>query len=480
MTTSEQIKTFYKNNKIDIEIIDNIKGLQVTTYKTIIKDLNDKTLNKINKLLPALCLYLKKDKINIRQDNKVGALLFEIPNDKRQFLNFNNLEKVKDTHGGLLVNLGIDTQNKNIIFDLCDAPHLLIAGTTGSGKSVLVNNILTQLFYNYTPNELEAILIDIKKVEFSIYEDIPHLLKQPITTYEETKQTFYNIIDDINARYEILKSNKSRNIKEYNNKSVEHLKYKIIVIDELAELLMIENKSKISKAINGGDRLEDLIVRVAQIGRACGVHLILATQRPSSDVITGLLKANIPSKIALSVSNKINSRVILDENGAENLTGKGDAILSLIGSGELVRFQTPFISDAEQLEHIQQIKNKYINYINNNIGSIDSPLNLYDIFINLFIETLKHPNNKKNINDFIFTLETQDGINYIFNYLKIDNNFNNMIIYKNALKDFKQAYETKEQQEQEKKNILGLHPLAFASAVFIGICEGLGKNKKRR
>lgn len=365
----EKIEQFYKENKINLTIVKKVDGLQLSTFFGKIDCYDVRTINRILKLQSGLCLYLQKDNINIRQDNTSGCIVFEIPKEERNVLSFENLQKdyVKDING-LYVNLGVDTKNNLYNLDLCKTPHLLVSGTTGSGKSVLINSILTSLLLNYTPKELELVLIDVKQVEFSIYKDIPHLICDTITNLKDTKIVLSDCIDSINTRYEILKENNCRNIQEYNRINDNKMKYRLIVIDELAELFMLENKSKLRADLEGYDRIENQLCRIAQIGRACGVHLILATQRPSTDVITGLLKSNIPSRIALSVSSAVDSKVILDCVGAEKLTGKGDMLLKLVGNSDLTRLQSAFISDEEQLQYIDTIKNRYIAF-NNDISS---------------------------------------------------------------------------------------------------------------
>lgn len=364
-----KIEQFYKENKINLTIVKKVDGLQLSTFFGKIDCYDIRTINRILKLQSGLCLYLQKDNINIRQDNTSGCIVFEIPKEERNVLSFENLQKdyVKNDNG-LYVNLGVDTKNIVYDLDLCKTPHLLVSGTTGSGKSVLINSILTSLLLNYTPKELELVLIDVKQVEFSIYKDIPHLICDTITNLKDTKIVLSDCIDSINTRYEILKESNCRNIQEYNRINDNKMKYRLIVIDELAELFMLENKSKLRADLEGYDRIENQLCRIAQIGRACGVHLILATQRPSTDVITGLLKSNIPSRIALSVSSAVDSKVILDCVGAEKLTGKGDMLLKLVGNSDLIRLQSAFISDKEQLQYIDTIKKRYIAF-NNDISS---------------------------------------------------------------------------------------------------------------
>ena len=367
----EKIETFYKDNKINMKIVDKIEGLQVSSFYAKINTYNMTTINKIKRLRDALCLYLMTDNINVRLDYKSGCIVFEIPKKERTFLKFDELNKdIKHIDDELFLNVGVDTNNLKYSIDLTTTPHLLVAGTTGSGKSVFINSILTSLFLNYHPLELETILIDIKQVEFSIYRDIPHLLCEPVTTLDGARKVLNDVIIDINERYKVLNNSGYRNIKEYNRNNVSNkMAFKLIVIDELAELLMLESKNKLKNKIEGNETIEQIICRIAQIGRACGVHLIVATQRPSTDVVSGLIKSNIPSRVCLSVASATDSKVILDEVGGENLSGKGDLLIKLIGNDEATRLQSAFISDEEQRNYIKQIKNKYEFFERDNINN---------------------------------------------------------------------------------------------------------------
>ena len=388
-----KIQDFFKLNKININILQKIESLQVITYYLSIENITPLLLNKIEKMQKALCLYLQKDNIKISFDNKKGLILLEIPTEQRKTLYYNELIKnYTKQKNGLYCNIGINTENTIKNVNLCEFPHLLIAGTTGSGKSVLVNTIILQLLENYTPKELELILIDIKQVEFSIYKDIPHLLYKPVTTLEDTRKILEQSIEDMTARYETLKNNNCRNIIEYNNKNINNkMAYKLIIIDELAELLLLE-KNSLKANLEGYDRIEKYICRLAQLGRAAGLHLIVATQRPSSDVVSGLIKSNIPSKIALTVANKINSKIILDEAGAETLTGKGDYLIKAINENKTERLQGAYITESEILEKLKDIKNKY-NY-NNTLQNIDKK-DILQLLSDYIQERFKNANSKK-------------------------------------------------------------------------------------
>ena len=360
----EKIEQMLARNKIGVEYIEGVPAYQVITYKIKLVDYSAQIINKILKMQKALCLTLQVENINISTDTEKGLILFEIQRPDRQTLTYNELIKeYKPQKSGLFINIGADTQNEIKTVNLCKFPHLLLCGTTGSGKSVLVNTFILQLLENYTPKELELILIDIKQVEFAIYENIPHLLQAPIKTLEDSRKSLDKACQDMTERYEILKNSNCRNIAEYNEKHEnEKMKYKLIVIDELAELFLLE-QNRLKSKLEGYATIEDYICRLAQLGRACGIHLIISTQRPSSDVISGLIKSNIPSRIALSVPSAVNSKIILEESGAENLTGNGDFLLKIIGTNKLKRFQGAFIPTNELIERLQVIKSKY-NYNN--------------------------------------------------------------------------------------------------------------------
>ena len=465
----EKIQQFFNDNKINISIEKSIKSYQVTTYYCKISEYNNNIINKIIKLQDILCLYLQVNNININFDKINGYLLIEIENTERATFLYNDLIQNNNTNkDGLYFNIGIKTNNiiKNI--NLCNTPHLLIAGTTGSGKSVLVNNIILQLLENYTPKELELILIDIKQVEFSIYKNIPHLLYDPITTLEKSRIMLYNIINEMNERYKILKDNNNRNIAEYNKTHEEKIKYKVVIIDELAELLMLE-QNKLKSNLEGYDTIEKYICRIAQLGRAAGIHLIVATQRPSSDIISGLIKNNIPSRIALSVPSAINSKIILDEKGAEKLSGNGDMLLKLVNENKLERLQGAYITEEEIIKRLENIKNKYNynntiilteykdpkeellkkleNYISICFSKSESKIKCYNL--------LMQNNNIQGIIQELSKNEKEQEIlkdNY-FNILKSVKQFYNGYIQeeKQEEKDIKQNERLKEKQEKLKR-----------------------------
>lgn len=245
----------------------------------------------------------------------------------------------------LLAALGKDI-NGNIQFvEINKTPHLLVAGATGSGKSVCINSMIASILMRTTPNDVKLVLIDPKKVEMAVYDGIPHLLTPVITDPKKASGALQKIVMEMDRRYEVFKETGTKNISSYNEykeeqmkkgKEVENLPYIVVIIDELADLMLVAQKE-----------VETSIMRIAQLARACGIHLIVATQRPSADIVTGKIKANIPSRIAFAVSSQIDSRTILDSKGAEKLLGKGDMLFSMMGAITPIRIQGCFISDEE-------------------------------------------------------------------------------------------------------------------------------------
>ena len=241
--------------------------------------------------------------------------------------------------------LGKDTLNRTICIDISKTPHLLIAGATGSGKSVCINNLVCSILLRKRPEEVKLILVDPKVVELSIYNNTPHLIGNVITDYNETLDMLDALIFEMGKRYKRLQQIGVRNIQEYNNRSNEKMAYIVLVMDEFADFM--------ANDILG---MESKIARLTAMARAVGIHLVLATQRPSADVITGLIKANIPSRISFQVSSSINSRIILDKSGAEKLIGSGDMLLSLSTEQDFQRIQGAYMTDNEIEQIVKNIK----------------------------------------------------------------------------------------------------------------------------
>ena len=273
--------------------------------------------------------------------NTIGI---ELPNNYREnvYLReiFNNSDfKKKDTK--LPIALGKNISGKPIVGDLSSMPHLLIAGTTGSGKSVCVNTIILSLLYRHTPEKCKFILIDPKMLELSTYEGIPHLLCPVITEAKKAASVLGWVVKEMESRYRLMTKEGVRNIDGYNNKHKLPMPYIVVVVDEMSDLMLV-----------AGKEIENYIQKLSQMARAAGIHIIMATQRPSVDVITGTIKANFPTRISFQVTSKIDSRTILGEQGAEQLLGKGD-MLYMSSANKIVRIHAPFVSDSE----IEKINN---------------------------------------------------------------------------------------------------------------------------
>jgi len=278
----------------------------------------------------------------------------EIPNEQREMVYMHEVLASREFSGKkhvLPLALGVDIAGHPVVTDLEKMPHLLIAGTTGSGKSVAVNSMICSMLMTHTPADLRLIMVDPKMLELSMYDDIPHLLVPVVTNPHKAAKALAWAVYEMERRYRLMSEARVRNIDGYNkavrkDKDVERLPYIVIVIDELADLMMV-----------AGKEVEQSICRLAQKARASGIHLILATQRPSVDVITGLIKANLPSRISFQVSSRIDSRTILDQMGAEQLLGQGDSLF--LSSGHtLQRIHGAFVSDAEVMGLVEHLKSQ--------------------------------------------------------------------------------------------------------------------------
>jgi len=288
---------------------------------------------------------------NIPGKNAVGI---ELPNETREGVVLQQVlssPEFADKRKILPLALGVDIAGHPVVTDLAKMPHLLVAGTTGSGKSVSVNAMICSLLMTHGPDELRMILVDPKMLELSVYDDIPHLLVPVVTNPHKAAKALAWAVYEMDRRYQLMSDAKVRNIDGYNKAMAqqkdgegEAFPYIVIVIDELADLMMV-----------AGKEVEMAICRIAQKARAAGLHLILATQRPSVDVITGLIKANLPSRMSFQVSSKIDSRTILDQMGAEQLLGQGDSLF-LSGGRELKRVHGAFVSDGEVLDLVEHLK----------------------------------------------------------------------------------------------------------------------------
>ncbi len=331
----EKIKDVFASLGVSVKMGSVIGGPSVEQYE--ITPGKGVKLSQIKKLEDDLSLALKS-KVLITF-NTQGALCIEAPMAKRRTVFFRRLLETADDNEAMLpVILGVNASYETFSFDLAELPHMLIAGTTGSGKSILVKTLLASIMYNLTPNDVRLVLVDPKRVDFGIFNASPFMAHKVITDIELASVALQTLVEEMEKRYDILEKNNTSNIAFY-NKSVradKKMPYIIAVIDEFADLIMAD-KSDIG----------DNIIRIAQKARACGIHLILATQRPSAEVISGLIKANVPGKIALSVSSAINSKIIIDRTGAEKLLGKGDMIYISPEMKDGIRLQGAYISDEE-------------------------------------------------------------------------------------------------------------------------------------
>ncbi len=334
----EKLKLF----KIDGDVVNTYTGPIVTTFE--FKPAPHVKVSKILNLQDDLAMALSAETIRIQAPipgrDVVGI---EIPNDNFETIYLREIlesKTFKETKSPLAIALGKDIVGKPFITDIKKLPHLLIAGTTGSGKSVGINAMLLSLLYRNGPDNLKLILIDPKMLEFSIYNDIPHLLTPVIIEPKKAIIALANLVKEMERRYQLMAQNKVKNIDNYNSKAkkegLEHMPYIVVVIDELADLMM-----------TGGKEVEYSIARLAQMARAAGIHIIVATQRPSVDVVTGLIKANLPARLSYRVGQKIDSKVILDTMGAESLLGRGDALFTPPGMTGLVRIHAPWNSEEE-------------------------------------------------------------------------------------------------------------------------------------
>lgn len=337
--------------KIGGDVISTYTGPVVTTFE--FRPSADVKVSRIMSLQDDLAMALRATSIRIQAPipgkDVVGI---EVPNEQIQTIYLREIlesEVFKNAKSPLTIALGKDIVGNAFITDLKKLPHLLIAGTTGSGKSVGINAMLLSLLYRNSPKNLRLMMIDPKMLEFSIYNDIPHLLTPVITDPKKAIIALSNMVAEMERRYKLMAEARTKNIENYNDKmselGKEGLPFIVVIIDELADLMMTAGKD-----------VEFYIGRLAQMARASGIHLIVATQRPSVDVVTGLIKANLPSRLAYKVGQRIDSKVILDTQGAESLLGRGDSLFTPPGTSNLVRLHAPFASEMEIEKIVEFLK----------------------------------------------------------------------------------------------------------------------------
>ena len=328
---------------ISAKVVNATQGPTVTRYE--IEPAQGVKVSRIVNLTDDIALNLAAQ--HIRMEAPIpgkSAIGIEVPNTKTESVHLRDVldcSDFKEARGGIPVGLGKDIAGKPVITDLAKMPHLLVAGTTGSGKSVCVNTLISSILFSRKPEEVKLLLIDPKMVELSVYNGIPHLMAPVVTDMKKAAAVLRWAVREMEARYKAFAASGKRDIKSYNEAHPKSaMPLIVLIIDELADLMM-----------TAPDDIEESISRLAQMARAAGIHMVLATQRPSVNVITGSIKANVPSRISFAVGSQIDSRTILDMAGAEKLLGKGDMLFSPIGANKPIRVQGAFISDDE-VEHL--------------------------------------------------------------------------------------------------------------------------------
>jgi len=332
---------------IEARVVNIIRGPVITRYE--LQPAPGVKLSRIVNLSDNIALSLSASGVRIEAPIPgQSAVGIEIPNIEREMVTLGDI--IEKANGGsveLPLVLGKDISGRVVTADLAIMPHLLIAGATGSGKSVCVNSLIVSLLYKKSPSQVRFLMIDPKMVELKIYNGIPHLLTEVVTDPRAAGKALRWVLREMEHRYRLLDEAIVRDIKGYNQKSRNKLPYIIIIVDEFANLMAISQKD-----------VEDAVVRLAAMSRAVGIHLIMATQRPSVDVITGLIKANFPYRIAFQVASKTDSRTILDTVGAEKLLGRGDMLFSPAGAPAPIRIQGAYISEEEVIRIVEELKRK--------------------------------------------------------------------------------------------------------------------------
>ena len=382
------LENVLKEFGIEAKVVNYEYGPTITRYEIVIP--KGIKVSKVTGLSDDIAMNLAAESIRIEAPipgrNTIGI---ETPNKIKEPVHFSNIIKNKELDTGQLkVILGKDIVGRDKFIDITKMPHLLIAGQTGSGKSVSVNTLISTLISKKSEKEVKFIMIDPKMVELMPYNDIPHLLVPVIIDPQQAAIALKWAVNEMEKRYKQLMENGVRNIKGYNILSyVEKMPYIVIIIDELADLMMVASKS-----------VEESIARIAQKARAVGIHLVVATQRPSTDVITGMIKANLPSRISFALRSQIDSRTILDTSGAEKLLGQGDMLLLANGSSKLERIQGAYISDEEVKNLTDTLKaTKKVEYKNEILEETEEEINDTDPFFENAINIIKQEKNKISI-----------------------------------------------------------------------------------
>ncbi len=388
-SNSELLEKVFEDFNIQIQVIDVKLGPVITLFE-ILPAAGIK-INTIINLADDISRSMGVGAVRISQIFGTQYLGVEVPNEQRETVSIKELlsnDNFKNTSLKIPLCIGKDISGKIEVIDLSKTPHLLVAGTTGSGKSVFINTLLASILYKFSPNELRLILIDPKMLELSVYNDIAHLLTPVVTEPKKAILALKWVCKEMERRYSLMNEENTRSLEGYNQKSIEKLPYIVVFIDEMADLMM-----------TAGKEVEHYVQRLAQMARACGIHLVMATQRPSVDIITGSIKANFPSRISFQVASKYDSRTVLGEIGAEQLLGNGDMLMSKNG-GNIIRYQSAFISDNEVNKLIYEIKKtqnvKYLDeldeIIKNNDENFDTLSEQDEALISKAIDLIKSTN----------------------------------------------------------------------------------------
>lgn len=335
--TAHALRAMFVNRKIDATLKAATQGPMITRYE-VVKGAEE-SVDKILKLGNEIAYAVGSDSVRIV--NPIpgkSAIGIEVPRpDPQPVLLADLLKLILPSAHPLCLPFGRDVEGANVLFNLADAPHLLVGGATGAGKSAFINSLITSIITRATPDQVKLLLIDPKRVELVSYAGIPHLVMPIVTDAETAIAALEWLITEMERRYDLLAAAKVKNIDAYNKANpTAPLCFLVAIVDELAELVMAGEKE-----------LEDAVVRIAQLARAAGIHLVLATQRPSVNVVTGLIKANMPSRLAFTAASGIDSKTILDRPGAEDLLGQGDALFIPNGQLHPTRLRGAFVSDAE-------------------------------------------------------------------------------------------------------------------------------------
>lgn len=351
---AKRLESTLMNFGVEAKVIEVSKGPAITMYEMSLSP--GVKVSKVNALSDDIALALAASQVRIIAPIPgKSAIGIEIPNKDTTMVSFREVlesQEYKKAESKLSIGLGKDITGRVVIGDLAKMPHLLVAGATGSGKSVCINTMIQSILYHSTPEDVKLLMIDPKVVELSHYNGIPHLILPVVTDPKKASIALNWAVQEMTNRYRLFADTGVKEIKSYQKKARENpdmapMPYIVVIIDELADLMMV-----------APNQVEDAICRLAQMARAAGIHLIVATQRPSVDVITGLIKANIPSRIAFAVSSQVDSRTILDGSGAEKLLGRGDMLFHPVGANKPIRIQGAFVSDEEVEKIVDFIKNQ--------------------------------------------------------------------------------------------------------------------------